>query len=185
MACHHRSPGNVTRRHALGAIAALLVVPALPGRVLAEAPLKKLLVLDFELIDDQAGVVPFPEAPARLAMISRRLREEIGSKQLYDVVDAAPVAALIASTRATQNLLSCSGCELEIARRAGAGRILLGWVQKVSNLILNVNIDVRDAGTGATVLGKSVDLRGNTDVSWQRGVDFLVRDMVEKHQGNR
>jgi len=35
------------------------------------------------------------------------------------------------------------------------------------------------------VLTKSVDLRGNTDQSWQRGIDFMVRDMVEKKQGNR
>jgi hypothetical protein len=58
-------------------------------------------------------------------------------------------------------------------------------VQKVSNLILNLNIEIRDASTGRAVLAKSVDRRGNTDQSWQRGVDFLVRDMVEKGQGNR
>jgi hypothetical protein len=75
-------------------------------------------------------------------------------------------------------------CNHRIARRAGAERILLGWVQKVSNLILNVNIEIRDAST-ASVLAKSVDLRGNTALSWQRGVDFLVRDKVDKRQGNR
>jgi hypothetical protein len=35
------------------------------------------------------------------------------------------------------------------------------------------------------VLNKSVDLRGNTDETWRRGVSFLVRSMVEKNQGNR
>jgi len=39
--------------------------------------------------------------------------------------------------------------------------------------------------SGATVLQKSVDIRGNTDDSWRRGVDALVRDMVEKGQRGR
>jgi hypothetical protein len=148
-------------------------------------PLKKVLILDFELLDDQQDLVPFPEKDARLAMVSQRLRDAIGKAGLYDVVDIAAVASLIEAEASRQSLLECNGCELEIARRAGADRVLLAWVQKVSNLILNLNVDVRDARTGQSVLKKSVDMRGNTDQSWQRGVDFLVRDMVEKGQGNR
>jgi len=103
---------------------------------------------------------------------------------LYNVIDSAPVAQLIRTEAARQSLLGCNGCEVDIARKAGADRILLAWVQKVSNLILNINIEVRDAETGKVVLAKSVDLRGNTDKSWQRGIDFMVRDMVENEQGN-
>ena len=94
-------------------------------------------------------------------------------------------AALELQGAARQSLLGCNGCEVDIARKAGADRILLAWVQKVSNLILNINIEVRDAETGKVVLAKSVDLRGNTDKSWQRGIDFMVRDMVENEQGHR
>jgi len=171
------------RRRLLAAGAAVAALPRFAGS--QPAPLKKLLMLDFELIDEQAPEVPFPEAPARLAMISQRLREAFERERLYAVVDRAPVQALIESTNKTQNLLSCNGCELEIARKAGADRILVGWVQKVSNLILNINIEVRELADGNNVLNKSVDLRGNTDQTWQRGIDFLVRDMVEKRQGNR
>lgn len=168
---------------ALALVATLLCAAAVTG---AQAePLKKVLILDFELLDDQQGVVPFPEKDARLAMVSQRLRDAISKAGLYVVVDTAPVASLIQAEASRQSLLECNGCELEIARRAGADRVLLPWVQKVSNLILNLNVDVRDARTGQSVLKKSVDMRGNTDHSWQRGVDFLVRDMVEKGQGNR
>lgn len=151
----------------------------------AQQPLKKLLMLEFELIDDQKDVVPFPEKEARLAMVSQRLREALVREELYDVIDSAPVAQLIRTEAARQSLIRCNGCELDVARKAGADRILLAWVQKVSNLILNINVEVRDAKTGQVVLAKSVDLRGNTDQSWQRGIDFMVRDMVEKKQGNR
>jgi hypothetical protein len=57
-------------------------------------------------------------------------------------------------------------------------------VQKVSNLILNINIQIEDAATGAVLLNKSVDLHGNTDETWSRGVSYIVRSMVEKGQGN-
>ena len=59
------------------------------------------------------------------------------------------------------------------------------WVQKVSNLILNINLEIKDVATGATRLTKSVDIRGNTDTSWRRGISYLVRDMREKGQGCR
>jgi hypothetical protein len=175
--------GSRCRRATSCALASLLWASAVTGA--PAEPLKKVLILDFELLDDQQGVVPFPEKDARLAMVSQRLRDAISKAGLYDVVDTAAVAPLIEAEASRQSLLECNGCELEIARRAGADRVLLAWVQKVSNLILNLNVDVRDARTGQSVLKKSVDMRGNTDQSWQRGVDFLVRDMMEKGQGNR
>jgi hypothetical protein len=151
----------------------------------AQQPLKKLLVLEFEVIDEQEDVVPFPGKEARLAMASQQLREALIREELYDVIDSAPVAELIRTEAARQSLLRCNGCELDIAREAGADRVLLAWVRKISNLILNINIEVRDAKTGEVVLGKTVWMRGNNDRSWQRGIDFMVREMVEKKEGNR
>jgi hypothetical protein len=176
---------NAARRRTLGALLATLLLAIVQRAPAQPPPLKTLLMLEFELIDEQAPDVPFPEAPARLAMISRRLRDAFVRERFYDVIDPAPVAALIEATRKSQNVLDCNGCDVEIARQAGVDRLLVGWVQKVSNLILNVNIEVREASSGKPVLVKSVDLRGNTDQTWQRGIDYLVRDMVEKRQGNR
>jgi hypothetical protein len=50
-----------------------------------------------------------------------------------------------------------------LARRIGAELAITGTVQKVSNLILNMNIYVRDASSGATTAAMSADMRGNTD----------------------
>ena len=61
---------------------------------------------------------------------------------------------------------------------------MTGWVQKVSNLILNMNVVVRDTATGEVVSGKSVDMRGNTDESWSRALDWLVRKyLLAPHEG--
>ena len=55
---------------------------------------------------------------------------------------------------------------------------ITGTVQKVSNLILNINIYVRDASSGATIAAMSADMRGNTDKSWSRTLDWLVRNRL-------
>ena len=55
---------------------------------------------------------------------------------------------------------------------------MTGTVHKVSNLILNINVTVRDAGSGQAVRAGSVDIRGNTDESWLRGVSYLVRNRL-------
>ncbi len=55
-------------------------------------------------------------------------------------------------------------------------------MQKVSNLILNLNIEVKDVATGKTLYTKSVDLRSNSDKSWLRGIRYMVDSIAEKKQ---
>ena len=57
----------------------------------------------------------------------------------------------------------CNGCERDFARRIGANWAAWGTVQKVSNLILNINVYVEDAEAGKMEFVRSVDIRGNTD----------------------
>ena len=64
------------------------------------------------------------------------------------------------------------------ARKAGAKISVTGWVQKVSNLILNINLVARDVATGRIIGAGSVDIRGNTDESWSRGLTYLLRDRL-------
>ena len=77
-------------------------------------------MLEFELIDEQKDVVPFPEKEARLAMVSQRLREALIKEELYDVIDSAPVAQLIRSQAARQSLLA--PVEAPAPRTLGAQR---------------------------------------------------------------
>jgi Protein of unknown function (DUF2380) len=67
---------------------------------------------------------------------------------------------------------------LGLARRIGAELAITGTVQKVSNLIPNMNIYVRDASSGTTIAAMSADMRGNTDESWSRTLDWLVRNRL-------
>jgi Protein of unknown function (DUF2380) len=130
-------------------------------------------VFGFELIDTSlqgATYGPSREEQERLAWLGVELRKRLTQTGRFEVVDVAPLAAKAHST----NLQSCGGCDAELARELGARLAITGWVQKVSNLILNMNIAVRDADTGKLVAGVSVDMRGNTQESWSRALDYLV-----------
>ena len=146
---------------------------------------KTIVILDFDLLDDQHELSPATAEYARLAAIRAQLHDALLANRVYRVVDAAPAAALIDRFRSRTLLSACNGCELDIARALGADRVLVGWVQKVSNLILNINIRIEDAASGKVLLGLSVDLRGNTDETWKRGMSYLVRRIIEKDPADR
>lgn len=166
----------------LAASAALLCLCSMAW---AGQSLPSIAVLDFELIDETQDTSPETLAAQkkRLGLISGQLRRELSDGGLYRVIDSAPAANYIGELKARQELHACNGCELDIGKKLGADLVLTAWVQKVSNLILNINIEIKRVGSGKTLLNKSVDIRGNTDQSWSRGISYMVRDMVEKKQG--
>jgi hypothetical protein len=172
------------RRAGAAALALALLLSPLAAPA-ADAPLKSIVLLDFELIDSGLDHSADDAQRQRLQAISQALREEFIARHFYSVLDNAPAAAMIADYKARFKLYDCNGCDADIGKALGADRVLSAWVQKVSNLILNINIQVRDVRSGLVVLTRSVDIRGNTDVSWLRGVRYLARSMDEAHQGNR
>ena len=160
------------------------IAVALPAKA-ADGELKSIAILDFELIDEMRDMAPATVEYQRLIVVRDQLAEAFAKEGLYRVVDLAPAAELMKRLKSEQRLHECNGCEIDIAKVVKADRVLVGWVQKVSNLILNLNILIEDTTTGAEILVTSVDMRGNTDESWRRSVSYLVRQMVDKGQGNR
>ena len=79
---------------------------------------------------------------------------------------------------AGQTVGACGGCEADYGRALGADLVAWIRVQKVSNLILNMNVYIADVRAGRMLLTKSVDLRGNTDDSWSRSLRYLVKNSV-------
>lgn len=108
---------------------------------------------------------------ARLHQLDTQLRIALVQSSRYDVVAAA-------TDPSTPSWWTCDGCEVDAARKAGARFSVIGWVQKVSNLILNINVVVRDVTTGQRVAAGSVDIRGDTDESWTHGLSFLLRNRI-------
>jgi hypothetical protein len=134
-------------------------------------------VFDFELIDTSLqGEMEGANAAehARLARLAPALREKLAASDIYEPVDMAAVEA----KAKRENMQTCGGCDAKLASEAGADVAITGTVQKVSNLILNINIFVRDAKNDAPIKAMSVDIRGNTDESWMHGLDFLAKNRL-------
>jgi hypothetical protein len=134
-------------------------------------------VFDFELIDtsltgEMKGVNK--AETARLAKLAPFLREKLAASGRYEIVDLGPEEAAAKAS----NLQACGGCDVAMAKKLGADLAITGTVQKVSELILNINIYVRDVKTGQLNDVFSVDIRDNTDQSWLRGLDYLIRNRL-------
>ncbi|MET0430859.1 MAG: DUF3280 domain-containing protein, partial [Hyphomicrobium sp.] len=71
---------------------------------------------------------------------------------------------------------SCGGCEAVYGKDLKADRVAWIVVQKVSNLILNMNVYIADPATDKYTFIKSVDIRGNTDESWSRSLTYLLNN---------
>lgn len=155
----------------------ILAALAMPLPADAAEP-TSIAAFDFELIDTSLeGEVDGVRADqlARLGLISDDLRRRLGESGRYRIVDTAPARARI---EAAGYLHGCPRCAAAIAKELGAEQALTGTVQKVSNLILNINLYLHDAASGVPLRAWSVDIRGNSDTSWLRGVSYLVRNRL-------
>jgi hypothetical protein len=150
------------------AVLAAFLLPLTPA---AAAP-QKLMVFNFYF--DNTSLEPTtPAETARLKMISNKLRADLEASKLYDVVPGK-----VADSISVPQVGKCSDDQLAAARKAGVALAGCPWIQKVSNLILNLNIVIQNAKTGQYVKGGSVDIRGNTDDSWEHGLNFLLQEHV-------
>jgi len=158
-------------------LALMLALTPLPAR--AEDKIQ-LAVFGFELIDSSLqGDIEGQNADdlRRLSMIEEDLKRMLIESGRYEMVD---VAAGADAVDAAGYLHSCRGCEAKIADQLGADQALIGWVQKVSNLILNLNVGIREADSKRKVFATSVDIRGNTDESWRHGIRYLIKRKLFK-----
>ena len=161
----------------------------LPGRAQPDGAtpvrLRSLAVLDFELVDDQNNPLTKAAQELRLRGATAQLQQELAQRALYRVVDPAPSEDLQRRLRSQQEFLyRCDDCAEQVGRLLGTDLVMATWVQKVSELILNLNVQILDVRTQAVVFSKSVDMRGNQDETWTRAVSYLVRDMAEKRERN-
>lgn len=150
----------------------LVLLCAAANPVLAAVP--TIAVFDFDLVNTSLAASTSEEL-ARLHRLDGQLHDALTAPGRYQAVDIGGVRDQLARI---SSIRACNGCERDMARQVGAELAAYGWVQKVSNLILNVNLVIEDAATGRVVKADSVDIRGNTDESWQRGLRYLINERM-------
>jgi hypothetical protein len=166
--CYVVTSGITIMRARLAAILLALTL-AVPTR--ADPP--RLAVFDFELLDTSLpGEMNGPrrDEHERLMRAGEQLRKELAESGKFELLDISPINAAAHNS----NLLACGGCDVRFAQQLGADLYMIGVVQKVSELILIMSIQVRDAHTGHLVAAVNADLRGNSDETWSRATTYLL-----------
>jgi hypothetical protein len=172
--------GSIVR---LAALVLALTVPA--AQTAGAEPPRRLLVLDFEILDTSGEPIDHrAEHARRLRLVRDSIAQELADAKIYTIVDREVVRAELDAILARQYLRSCNGCERDLARRAGADLVMFGGFHKVSTLIGRMEIAIRDANTGEIVYARTFGFRGDTDEAWLRATRFFL-DELSRSEGAR
>lgn len=155
----------------------VLLSMTMPAGPIEAAGPPRLAVFDLEMLDtslqsEMQG--PRADEHGRLMRATDQLRKELGESGRFQIVDISPVNAAAHQS----NLQACGGCDVKLAKQLDADLEMTGVVQKVSNLILNMNLYLRDVHSGRLVAAASADMRGNTDESWSRTMRYLIHERL-------
>jgi hypothetical protein len=143
---------------------------------MAEEPART-AVFDIELIDmsQEAARGERDDQTRRAKLASDELRNLLKASPQLAIIDTSPYQATIA---AKEPLSKCNGCDEDLGREFGADLVVAGIVQKTSNLILSFAVTVKDVKTGKVIRAGQVDIRGNNDDTWLRGIRWLVKNRL-------
>lgn len=180
-----------TSRFARALPAVLCAMTVFHATTAAAGP--RLLLFPFEMIDatsssamygyDAPGGLPTGPLPAetqRLARITDNLAERITKDGRYDLVDPAPVAAEIEAKRP---ISQCNGCEDDIAKAAGAELAIIATVEKLSDLLFNFKLYLRDVSSQKVTNVMSTTVQGSTDEAWMRAIRYLAERQLLTAEG--
>jgi hypothetical protein len=158
------------------ALLIVLLIPAMPAYAATRAA-----VFDIEL-QDTSGEQSTPAQANRILTTTEALRRELADTGKYEIVDLSADSERISKSGFQR---SCVTCFLDIARDRGAEVSVFSTVNKVSTLILSMEIKVLSVATGKEVVRGTADIRGDNDRAWLRGMQWLVQHrIVPKESGN-
>lgn len=160
--CFHGVGRSVARTAALFALCVFGIASAT-----ASDSVPSVAFLGVRFINDNEGLDPTSDAEKnRIAMLEKQFTTALSGSGKYTIIPTPDdVRAAIAKG---QDIGACGGCDVAFGKKLGAERVAWVTVQKISNLILNMNVFMADVATDKMTYIKSVDIRGNTDESWSR-----------------
>ena len=134
----------------------------------------KVAFLGVEFLNDNAMYEPTSDAErARLKKVEEIFTTWLEKEGQFTFMPVTPeMRAQIAKGQA---MGECGGCEIDYGKQLNAERIAWIRVQKVSNLILNMNVYMADVAASKMTFVRSVDIRSNTDESWSRSINWLMK----------
>ncbi len=156
-----------------------------PVTLAGEADLPRLAVLPIEIEDTSGEAGAADRHDAMLASLTRFISEAIAAAGIYDVVDPARVKQAVEAENPGTYLRACNGCEFDIANSVGADRVMIGWLFKMSTLVLSLHVVIKDVATGNIIYAKTFDFRGDNEKSWKRAADYMVKAIKSRNEASR
>jgi hypothetical protein len=176
--CGRLAPASL----AAWALAALIIIGSVASGACsaADAPserAKSVALLNVQFLNDHEDLEPTTAAErTRIGLVASIFKTKLEASGRYTFVSIPAEAA--AKITAGPEVGACGGCELKYGKQLGADTVAWIVIQKVSDLILNINVYMADVATGQLAFVHSVDIRGDTDESWTRGVTYLVKNYL-------
>ncbi|MEJ2619289.1 MAG: DUF2380 domain-containing protein [Candidatus Thiodiazotropha sp.] len=154
----------------------LLAITVIPATSVA-APLEKLVVLPFEIVDN----TPMPGGRERNQLMLEKLTQYIGDRidraGLYQVVPQNQVNDAVEDADLGTDIRNCNLCEYDLARQVEGEKVMHGWIYKMSILILTLHIELKNVASEETLIKKAYDFRGDNEKAWKRAANYMVRDL--------
>ena len=143
---------------------------------------RKIVFLGVKFQNDHESQEPTSDAErGRMQAIEEIFRSKLESTGEFRFIPAS--ADIQSKINEGQSIGDCGGCEIDYGTRSGADGSAGIGVKKVYNLILNINLYMVDVPQRKIMLTQSVDIRGNTDQSWTRGMNYLIKNHILDHRG--
>ncbi|MGZ5852247.1 MAG: DUF2380 domain-containing protein, partial [Hyphomicrobium sp.] len=181
---HHARPARPLLRLAFGLALFVIGLAAASSFITigrADEPASQTLaILPFEMRDTSGESGAPDRHNAMLAALTRIVGEKIEAAHVYNVVPEQRIATAVAAANSGTFLTNCNGCELDIARSAGA---MIGWIYKVSTLVGSLHIEIKDVASGKRTYARVFDFRGDNEAAWQRAADYIVGTMRKARSG--
>lgn len=139
----------------------------------APAAPRTVAFLGVNLQNDNEALEPTTAAElSRLEKVASAFKTRLDASGRYQVLLPSPEVKRQIHEGPTPG--ACNGCEIAYAKQIGGELVAWISVQKVSNLILNMNVYMGDVEADKMTFIHSVDIRGNTDESWLRSLRYLL-----------
>lgn len=159
------------------ALAACLFAAAWMVTAPAHADPQRIALLGVHLQNDNEGYEPTSDAERnRMKAVSDAFKKQLEASGKYTFVSVP--ASEQQKIDAGQLVGACGGCEYDYGRDLNVDHVAWIRVQKISNLILNINVYMADVSKQRVTFIHSVDLRNNTDEAWVRGINYLVQNYL-------
>lgn len=151
------------------------VLAILTATTASAAPKAAIFPFDIRDVEQEGELIPKlkDEDLRRMKLVADELATLMKSAGTYEVVDLAPLAK---DVEAASPFSKCDGCEVAIAQKAGADLAVTGYVDKLSDALISLQLFARETSTGKLVKSMSAEIRGNTDELWLHGIRWLWKN---------